>query len=161
MNTFTINFRGRKAVKLLNFIIDKIKKCDGKKSAPLDNKESRSPDWQPDCIDVREGTMRFGNNFKSYLRILKSFCENISELTEKIKNPTAENLSDYAISVHGIRGGCLAISANTCVARAQELELAAKAGNLDEVLRKNGEFIELLEETITQIKEFTELKEKE
>jgi len=110
-------------------------------------------------VDMKEGLARFGNNSKSYLKILKSFCDNIGRHIDGVRNPTRENLSSYAIEIHGIKGSCYGISANICGKLAQELEMSSKAGNLEEVLRKNGEFIENIEKTVSRIREYLETRE--
>lgn len=122
---------------------------------------SRPADWQPDGIYINEGLQRFGNKLASYLRIMNLFCQGLPELIEKVKEPTEDNLADYAVSIHGLRGSCLGISANLCAEKAMELELAAKAGNFDEVCEKNVEFLKLLEKTASEIREFIAIKEKE
>jgi len=141
-----------------------IKNIFSKKSAATDEDTKlvcRSADWQPDGINTNEGLQRFGNKLSSYLKIMNLFCQSVPEFIEKIKEPTEGNLANYAVSIHGIRGSCLGISANLCAEKAMELEQAAKAGNLNEVSSKNGEFLKLLERTVSEIREFIAIKEKE
>jgi signal transduction histidine kinase/DNA-binding response OmpR family regulator len=98
-------------------------------------------------LDAEKGLERFDGYGKSYMESLRSYVIHTPELLEAARN--TERLADYAITVHGIRGSSRGISADIIGQKAEELEHAAKAGNLDFVTKENGGFILAAERFIT------------
>jgi signal transduction histidine kinase/CheY-like chemotaxis protein/HPt (histidine-containing phosphotransfer) domain-containing protein len=90
-------------------------------------------------LDAEKGLERFSGDGKSYMESLHSYVIHTPELLEAARN--TEHLADYAITVHGIKGSSRGISAEDIGQKAEELEHAAKAGNLDFVKEENGHFI--------------------
>ncbi|MCL2175484.1 MAG: histidine kinase, partial [Treponema sp.] len=56
-----------------------------------------------------------------------------------------ENLTDYAVIVHGIKGSSFGIGAIRAGEDAQRLERMARAGKADEVLAENDAFVKYME----------------
>ena len=96
-----------------------------------------------DGLDWNKGMERFDGDRQSFQEVLRSFAVNTRPLLEKIKTTTKDNLFDYAISVHGIKGSSRGIGAEIVGLKAESLELAAKAGDVDFVSRHNPEFLDL------------------
>ena len=96
-----------------------------------------------DGLDWHKGIERFGGDRQSFLEVLRSFAVNTRPLLEKVKTATKDNLSDYAISVHGIKGSSRGIGADVVGTKAEALELATKAGDFDFVCEHNPEFLDL------------------
>jgi signal transduction histidine kinase/DNA-binding response OmpR family regulator len=90
-------------------------------------------------LDAEKGLERFGGDGKSYMESLRSYVVHTPELLAAARDP--ERLADYAITVHGIKGSSRGISADGIGQKAEELEHAAKAGDLDLVKTKNGDFL--------------------
>ncbi|MDR1287625.1 MAG: response regulator [Treponema sp.] len=90
-------------------------------------------------LDAEKGLERFGGDGKAYMESLHSYVIHTPDLLEAARN--TEHLADYAITVHGIKGSSRGISADAIGQKAEELEHAAKAGNLDFVKEENGHFI--------------------
>ncbi|MDR1420074.1 MAG: response regulator, partial [Treponema sp.] len=90
-------------------------------------------------LDAEKGLERFGGDGKSYMESLRSYVIHTPDLLLAARN--TERIADYAITVHGIKGSSRGISADIIGQKAEELEHAAKAGNLDLVGEKNGAFI--------------------
>jgi len=101
-----------------------------------------------DGIDLQRGFERFRGDEESFLRVLRSYTANTPPLLTMIRNVSKENLSDYAITVHGIKSSSRGICAETAGDTAEALEKAAKDGNLDFVLSNNAAFIESIEKCI-------------
>jgi CheY-like chemotaxis protein len=97
-------------------------------------------------IDAEKGLERFGGDGKSYMESLHSYVIHTPELLKAARN--MEHLTDYAITVHGIKGSSRGISAEAIGRKAEELEHAAKAGNLDFVKAENDSFILAVEQFI-------------
>ncbi|MDR1428725.1 MAG: response regulator, partial [Spirochaetaceae bacterium] len=99
-----------------------------------------------DGLDAEKGLERFGGDGKAYMESLHSYVIHTPELLLAARH--TERLTDYAITVHGIKGSSRGISADIIGQKAEELEHAAKAGNLDLVTEKNDAFILAAEEFI-------------
>jgi CheY-like chemotaxis protein len=97
-------------------------------------------------LDVEQGLKRFGDDEETYLGVIESFVRNTRPLLEQIESVSEEKLPDYAIVVHGIKSSSRSIGADPLGAQAEALEKAAKAGDLELVGLKNGEFIKAARE---------------
>jgi signal transduction histidine kinase/HPt (histidine-containing phosphotransfer) domain-containing protein len=102
-------------------------------------------------VNFNKGLERFGGNMDTFLDILQSFTSNTRQLLEIIKDVNRENLNDYAIHVHGVKSSCRGIGAEALGTRAEALEKAAKAGNLEFVIANNRIFIEDVHNLIDKI----------
>jgi HPt (histidine-containing phosphotransfer) domain-containing protein len=91
-----------------------------------------------------------------YLHSLRLFASNMPATLEKLRSVTEEKLSDYAISVHGIKGMSQYIGAETARETAKKLEFLAKDGNFKGVLAENEAFIKYVEKIINGIKNWLE-----
>jgi CheY-like chemotaxis protein/HPt (histidine-containing phosphotransfer) domain-containing protein len=100
-------------------------------------------DIQAPGLDAGRGLERFGGDGKAYMESLRSYVIHTPGLLEAARN--TEHLTEYAITVHGIKGSSRGISADGIGARAEKLERAAKAGNLDFVNEENDSFIMAVE----------------
>ena len=102
-------------------------------------------------LDVRSGLKRFGGDSESYLEVLRSFVTNTRPLLETVKNLSRENLKNYAITVHGIKGSCRGICAEKAGDMAEALEMAAKDGDFDFVQEHNLLFIDTASKLIAEL----------
>ncbi|MCL2126540.1 MAG: response regulator, partial [Oscillospiraceae bacterium] len=93
-------------------------------------------------LNTNRGMVMYADDLEIYLSVLRSYCENTPAALEKLRGVTAANLPDYAINVHGLKGSTASIGAESISKKGWELESAAKAGNLSEVLRLNEGFIQ-------------------
>ena len=106
-------------------------------------------------VDVQKGIKRLGGNEETFLSILRTYAKETRSLLEKIQNVTSDNLADYAITIHGIKGSSRSVLAEEVGGKAEKLELAAKAGELDFVLANNPAFLEAAGKLITDIEAAT------
>jgi len=102
-------------------------------------------------INIDKGIESFSGNKKSYLQILASYAANMPHLLDSIKEANRDNLADYAITVHGIKGSSRSICAEEVGNQAEALEKAAKRGDIDFVMANNAAFIEAAEKLITDL----------
>jgi signal transduction histidine kinase/DNA-binding response OmpR family regulator len=100
-------------------------------------------DTQTPGLDAGAGLERFGGDGKAYMESLRSYVIHTPELLEAVRN--TELLADYAITVHGIKGSSRGISADGIRARAEKLEYAVKAGNLEYIREEKDSFIMAVE----------------
>jgi CheY-like chemotaxis protein/anti-sigma regulatory factor (Ser/Thr protein kinase) len=102
-------------------------------------------------LHVRKGLERFGGDEEAYLQALRSYAANTRSLLEAAGGVTRENLADYAIRVHGIKGSSRSICADMAGDRAEALEKAAKEGDIDFVIDNNAAFIEAVEKLVGEL----------
>ncbi|MDR1899026.1 MAG: response regulator [Treponema sp.] len=98
-------------------------------------------------MDFRAGLKRYGTG-AVYTRILRSYVTHAPELLEKLRSLSRETLSQYAVTVHGLKGASYGICAGEIGKAAEELEFAAKAGDYEKVDAKNAAFITMVETTL-------------
>jgi CheY-like chemotaxis protein len=104
-----------------------------------------------DGLDLEQGLKRFGDDEKIYLEVLKSYVLNTPPLLDQLRECSEENLPNYAIIVHGIKSSSRSIGAEPIGARAEALELAAKAGIFAPVEEGNNDFIESVQTLIASL----------
>ncbi|MDR0877222.1 MAG: response regulator [Treponema sp.] len=115
-----------------------------------------------DGMDFTEGLGRFLNNEKTYLRILKAFVLGMPPYMNKVQAFTEDqselekSLNDYIITVHGIKGSSYGVAANTAGKKAEELEQAAKRGDLDWVMAHNWELVNVMNKLLADLTNMAE-----
>jgi CheY-like chemotaxis protein len=102
-------------------------------------------------IDIEAGLERFGHNRAVYLKILTSFAANTGNLLDRIRTFTAAEMESYIITVHGIKGACYGVAANAAGKMAEELEMAARRGDIDFVQAGHGNFIAAMDRLLAQM----------
>jgi HPt (histidine-containing phosphotransfer) domain-containing protein len=92
-------------------------------------------------VDTKKGLALYAGDTGIYIPLLRSYIINTPATLEKLKNVTEENLPDYVISVHGLKGTSAGIGAEDIRAQALELENLSRAGDLQGVWAKNDKLI--------------------
>ncbi|MDR3231372.1 MAG: cache domain-containing protein [Synergistaceae bacterium] len=122
--------------------------------APLSDFDGSDADTEMmmiDGVDVAEGLARFGNE-KIYREILFSYLSHIPELLDKIRQVDEESLPAYAVTVHGIKGSSYGINADRVGKMAEELESAAKRGDIETLKARNGAFIDAVDTLLANLR---------
>jgi signal transduction histidine kinase/CheY-like chemotaxis protein len=101
-------------------------------------------------IDIVQGRQRYSGE-TTYLDIIRSWCLHTPVLLEQLKNLSLENLPDYSITVHGLKGSSYGICANEIGKEAEELEGFAKAGDFASVHAGNTAFIVMVETLLADL----------
>jgi HPt (histidine-containing phosphotransfer) domain-containing protein len=102
-------------------------------------------------IDAQEGSELYGGEMDIYISVLKSFSGSIPAALDKLRAVSAETLPQYATVVHGLKGSCASIAAGDVKKTAYDLELKAKAGDLDGVLTGNEALLKKAEQLVKDI----------
>jgi PAS domain S-box-containing protein len=105
-------------------------------------------------VDTEKGLSLYVGETKVYLPLLRSYAENTPKVLAKLRTVSAENLSDYVITVHGLKGTSAGIGAEEIREAAFELEKMSRAGDLQGVLAKNGKLIADTEIIVANVKEW-------
>ncbi|MCL2009689.1 MAG: ATP-binding protein [Synergistaceae bacterium] len=103
-------------------------------------------------VNLAAGMERYSDE-TIYLGVLRSFVNHTPGLLSILRNLREENLTEYAITVHGIKGSAYGICANEAGGRAEALERAAKAGDFEAVRVSNEAFLALVETLIADLAE--------
>jgi CheY-like chemotaxis protein len=109
--------------------------------------------YAPEGFDMHKGLERFSGDRDTFFQVLRSFVKNTRDLLESMKIINAGNLAVYAVNVHGIKSSCRGVCAEDIGNRAEVLENAAKAGDLDFVTANNPQFIEDVLKLIANIED--------
>jgi signal transduction histidine kinase/CheY-like chemotaxis protein/HPt (histidine-containing phosphotransfer) domain-containing protein len=123
-------------------------------AAPADAADTPKPSLtgrRIEGLDIDDALRRFGGREGIYITILRSFANSMPALLDRVRSCEAEGLSDYTIAVHGIKGSCRNIGAKALGDEAEQLEAAAKAGDLDRVAADTGAFVTGVEALLARI----------
>jgi signal transduction histidine kinase/DNA-binding response OmpR family regulator len=113
--------------------------------------EAQSFPMRVDGVDLQKGFERIGYDMDSFLTILRSYAVTTPRIIDLMREVNKENLADYAIAVHGIKGSSRSICAESIGTSAETLEKAAKKGDIDFVTANNATFIESVGKLIADI----------
>ncbi|MCL1959334.1 MAG: ATP-binding protein [Spirochaetes bacterium] len=105
-------------------------------------------------VDTKKGLSLYAGAKKIYLPMLRSYAHNTPKVLDKLRSVTAENLHDYVITVHGLKGTSAAIGAEHIRAAALELENLSRAGDLQGVIAKNDKLIADTEIIVNNVQEW-------
>ncbi|MDL2210051.1 response regulator, partial [Desulfovibrio sp. OttesenSCG-928-O18] len=106
-------------------------------------------------IDLRAAVKRFGGDEQAYLPVARSFVTHTPPVVAAMRAALAsENLVDYAIAVHGIKGSSAGLGAASLAAQAETLEFAARAGDVQTLQAGTDPFIGAVETLIRNLAEF-------
>ncbi|WP_026043621.1 ATP-binding protein [Treponema primitia] len=122
-----------------------------KERPDADEAKKQEPEKSVPGLDMPGGIKRY-NSEKIYKRILTSYSKSAPAMLDTIREPNGTNLSDYMITIHGLKGASRGINAVEIGNMAEELEFAAKASDLQKVTEKNGAFIGAVEKLINDIR---------
>jgi HPt (histidine-containing phosphotransfer) domain-containing protein len=94
-------------------------------------------------INAEKAQERFGGDLNVFWDVVKSFARNTPPLLDEIRGIdfSEENMKSYAIVVHGLKSSSRSIGAEILGSKAEALEYAAKAGDLDFVRENHRLFI--------------------
>jgi PAS domain S-box-containing protein len=104
--------------------------------------QSKLLNAQADGLDIKRGIKKYNNDEGVYFNILRSYVAGMSSMLDIVADFKEENLKDYEIKVHGIKGMSNDMFAEEIGGAAAVLEKAAKAGDLDYIREHNPAFIE-------------------
>jgi HPt (histidine-containing phosphotransfer) domain-containing protein len=107
-------------------------------------------------VDSEKGLALYAGDTKVYLPMLRSYIANTPGVLDKLRNVSVETLPAYVISVHGLKGTSAGIGAEKIREAAMELEAISRTGDLQGVLKLNGDLIANAEIVVANVKEWLE-----
>jgi len=97
-------------------------------------------------LDTAKGIKRFNGSEKIYLDVLRSYAAGVNSMLDKIESFSAdfneENLVNFTVIVHGIKGTSLDIFAEQIAEEAKDLEAAGKAKDIEFIKANHLSFTE-------------------
>jgi len=112
-------------------------------------------------VDTEKGLSICDGDQDIYIELLRSYVSNAPAALERIRTVTQETLQEYTINVHGIKGANASIGVETIREAALNLEMMARAGNLQGILAENEKLIKSTESIVTAIKTWLEKHDEE
>jgi len=109
------------------------------------------PDATIPGLDIKSGLARYGGNEKTYLRVLHTFSGTMRKSIKALETVTKENLHDYRVVVHGVKGSCHELYATGLGDDAGALENAAKSNDIDFIHSRNPAFLRSAYELLDRI----------
>ena len=116
--------------------------------------KSRLARWDIQGMELEAALKRFGTE-DAFLRVMKVFSEDTPGFLDRIRHVTEENLRDYTIAVHGLKGSCRGICAESLAAQADKLEFAARTNQYAYIEAHNDSFIREVEEFLASLRKMS------
>jgi len=104
-------------------------------------------------VDMNKGIAHFGYSEDAFLDILMSYAVNTKPLIEKLRDFNKDNMNEYAVMIHGIKGSSYGIFANETGDKLKSLELAANEGNYDFVSAHINNCLDTVSQIIADIED--------
>jgi PAS domain S-box-containing protein len=111
-------------------------------AAEAESPQFKINDYYLDGLDINRAMAQFDGDWESYVHILKSYLNNTRKVMGLITEVSMDNIRDYEIYVHGLKGSSQGICAYALGNMAAGLEEAAKSGNIVYILNHNPVFVE-------------------
>jgi len=102
-------------------------------------------------VDIIKGLQRYDNNTDVYLNVLNSYVSNVNLLLENLESQLENDITNYIVSVHGIKGTSYSVFADGLSAAAEKLEHAAENADYDFIRRENPVFIKDAEKLMSDL----------
>ncbi|MDR3037006.1 MAG: response regulator [Coriobacteriales bacterium] len=129
-------------------------KADAEDTANRATGQEQEAIWHIDGIDIQALLGRFADNKDDVLEVLESYSRNTPELLKTVSQPTTDNLKDYAVAVHGIKGSSRNVCAEDIGKQAEALEFAAKASDLQFVEQNNPALLRAVDILLAELTAF-------
>ena len=118
-------------------------------NAPAGGGSTDLVSWVIPGLDIPKALERFGGNGEVLAGTLRSYQEQIHGLLDALKPVPGpddpEALKRYTVTVHGVKGASYGICADEAGKLAEDLEKAARAGDLAFIAAHNGRLIDSAE----------------
>jgi len=88
-------------------------------------------------LDVAKGIKRYKGDVETYTKILRSYVAGLRSMMGSNNTVTKDDLQDYKLKVHSIKGTSYDILADSIGKKAEDLEIASVTGNMDYINKNN------------------------
>jgi len=112
-------------------------------------------------LDMEKGLQRYAGDHDLFLQILRTYLSDTTNLLKKIDSISNDNIKDYEIIVHGLKGSSRDIFAMKLSLLAEKLEFAAKDNDLAYLQEFNPPFLKSALKFIDDLKALIDLIDEE
>ena len=105
-------------------------------------------------LDIEKGIDQYEGDEKTYIKILGSYTASVRSLLDEMEKVSEDELIEYKMKVHNIKGASASIFADEISKLAADLEGAAKRNDFEFVKENNREFVKAAYELINDIDTF-------
>ena len=105
-------------------------------------------------IDAAMVAALYRGDLELYASVIESYARNTPAVIDNLREVGEENLAEYAINVHGLKGSSNNIGAAGVARGAAKMEKAAKEGNLDGVLAENAALLVEAEALVDELRKW-------
>ena len=102
-------------------------------------------------LNIPKGLQRYNDDVAMYLKVLRLYTTNIGSMLNSIEVTSKDKISDYEITVHGIKGASFDIFAEQVGQNAKDLEMAAKSGDYNYIELHHSQFLETARGLISEL----------
>jgi len=100
-------------------------------------------------LELEKGMKYCGGMEEMYVEMLQMFCDLSEEKMTKLQNAfDTQNWNDYVVYVHALKSTSLSIGGSIVSELARELEMAGKAHEINVILKKHENVMELYRKTV-------------
>ena len=107
--------------------------------------------FEIDGLDIDGGLDMYEGETEDYLDALRSFVKNVPAALDKLRGLTEENLTEYAVSVHGLKAMSAWICASEINSEAAELESLARANAFEGLIERNEALIGMVDDLVGEL----------
>ena len=104
-------------------------------------------------MDIARGIERYNGCEETYLKILRSYAASVRSVFSFIETVNENELADYMIKVHGIKGMSYDIFAEQVGKSAENLEKAADTGDFSYIREHNPAFLGAVQKLVSNIED--------
>ena len=112
-------------------------------------------------IDIVNGLERYYNKADVYLNVLHSYVSNVNFLLENLEYQMENDINNYIVSVHGIKGASYSVFADNLSETAEKLENAAENNDYELISRETPAFMKNAKSLMDKLMELIEKLENE
>ncbi|MDR2351743.1 MAG: transporter substrate-binding domain-containing protein [Deltaproteobacteria bacterium] len=120
----------------------------------LENHETsfEIPQALPTGFDITASLKQVGGNKQRLIKILKAYVDSTEDLLDKLWGTS--DLSVYVLTYHSIKGSSFNVGATQVGEMAARLEAAARASDMETILRENQRFIQTTRSFLQEMQTF-------
>jgi hypothetical protein len=93
-------------------------------------------------MDVHKGVLRYRGDESTFIGIMRSYAASVRSSLMVIDPFNADNIDEYRLKVHGIKGASYDLFADDVVEKSAALEAAADKGDIDYIVENHKAFID-------------------
>jgi len=104
------------------------------------------------CLSVEKGISLCGEDEKVYIGALRSFVNDMPDVVDKIRNITQDKLNSYVVNLNMLKRSAANIGAETVQTTVDGLEQLIKAGDFEDIMFENENFVRDIENLTAAVK---------